>query len=72
MLELIQSIGNAITTFIGQITTFFQYVGRFFNLIGEVFTTANSLLTNMVPTWVGIFAIATLFVAILWIVIEII
>lgn len=72
MLELLQSIGNAITTFISQITTFFGYVGRFFSLVGNVFTTANQMLTTMVPTWVGVFALATLFVAILWIIIEII
>lgn len=72
MLELLQSIGNAITSFISQITTFFSYVGRFFSLIGDVFTYANQLLTSMVPTWVGIFAVATLFVSILWIIIEII
>lgn len=72
MLELLQSIGNAITSFISQITTFFSYVGRFFTLIGNVFTYANQMLTSMVPTWVAVFAVATLFVSILWIVIEII
>lgn len=72
MLELLQSIGNAITTFISQITTFFQYVGRFFTLVGNTFTVFYTVVTNMVPTWVGVFAIATLFVSILWIVIEII
>lgn len=72
MIELLESLIESISSFMKMLMDGLSYLPKFFTMVGNVFTTLNGLLVNMVPTWVGVFAIATIFISILWIILEII
>lgn len=72
MIELLQSLVDSITSFFAMVMDGLSYIPKFFSLVRNVFTVMNQMISSMVPTWVAVFGIATIFIAILWIILEII